>query len=249
LKPSSSTVTPSLTPSAAPVDSNTVSQTTIIASAVGGSVGLIIIVGIIILCIAIRPDEKEKPIEMQKLNTDNVEMMNNPIKKGVDAAPPATKKGGIFSWLTSSEPEYPTDLNTGLRSAPRPSEITLKQSKTVNLSSRNQSSAPVSPTQAKVEAKKTLNSDDGLLVPSTAANRPLADLSAEEVLKVLSGLSLTRFQDSFRENGINGSIMSQFTTVDELKDCGLPMSGPVARAFLKEIAKFRANGVPSSLLR
>jgi hypothetical protein len=77
----------------------------------------------------------------------------------------------------------------------------------------------------------------------------LADLSVADVSKVLSSLQMSDYSNDFLSLGINGRILVEIETIDDLTACGLKIPKPVARAFVKAMDEYRVKGVPKSMLK
>jgi len=76
----------------------------------------------------------------------------------------------------------------------------------------------------------------------------LRDCSIEDVKAILNSLGLSKYLPQFVENGINGSVLVEINSADDLKECGIAMPGPILRSFFNTIKEYKRNGVPQSVL-
>jgi hypothetical protein len=80
--------------------------------------------------------------------------------------------------------------------------------------------------------------------PSKPKNLKLVDCKVEQILKILDRLNLSKYKSLFVENNIDGRILNEIATVEDLQSCGIAMPPPVMRALLREITDFQKKGVP-----
>ncbi len=79
---------------------------------------------------------------------------------------------------------------------------------------------------------------------STNTNtRPLSDLSVVDVGSLLDRLDMGEFKDIFVRNKIDGKSLVRCSTVDEVKEMGIPITVK-AKLLFEKIREFQVNGVP-----
>jgi hypothetical protein len=110
----------------------------------------------------------------------------------------------------------------------------------------DKSSTTVDPTTAKKkEAGKASNI---MSLSFDGPTMPFDSLSTEEVCKLLSKIGIGKYTSQFIETHVNGSILCEITSPEDLKDCSIYLPGPVARSLLSSIKDFKEKGVPINLL-
>ena len=75
-------------------------------------------------------------------------------------------------------------------------------------------------------------------------NLKLVDCTVQHIQTVLERLNLSKYRSLFVENNIDGRILSEITSIEDLQSCGIAMPPPVMRALLKEIIDYQKKGVP-----
>ena len=78
--------------------------------------------------------------------------------------------------------------------------------------------------------------------------RQLAELTVEEVGKVLISLEMHDYKDQFASLGINGRVLAEIEAAEDLAVCDLKIPKPIARAFVKSIDELRLKGVSKAIL-
>ena len=78
--------------------------------------------------------------------------------------------------------------------------------------------------------------------------QPLSELTVQEVSKLLSKIDMESFVDNFRAFGINGQVLVEIESLEDLRECEIPMPAAVARAFVDYLAELRADGVDKSFI-
>ena len=73
--------------------------------------------------------------------------------------------------------------------------------------------------------------------------RPLSDLSVVDVGSLLDRLDMGEFKDLFVRNKIDGKSLVRCSTVDEVKEMGIPITVK-AKLLFEKIREFQVNGVP-----
>jgi hypothetical protein len=94
--------------------------------------------------------------------------------------------------------------------------------------------------------KMTLNESATKKKPysSKPKNLKLVDCKVEQILIILDRLNLSKYKSLFVENNIDGRILNEVATLEDLQSCGIAMPPPVMRALLREITDFQNKGVP-----
>ena len=77
----------------------------------------------------------------------------------------------------------------------------------------------------------------------------LADLTVPETSLLLSAISMPTFVSIFAEYGINGRVLVEIESAEDIDACGVKMPRPVAKAFVRQLDDFRAKGVPRTMLK
>jgi len=99
----------------------------------------------------------------------------------------------------------------------------------------------------------SINSNKMTLNECTSKKRPytskpkdlkLVDCKVEQILIILDRLNLSKYKSLFVENNIDGRILNEIATIEDLQSCGIAMPPPVMRALLREIIDFQKKGVP-----
>ena len=80
-------------------------------------------------------------------------------------------------------------------------------------------------------------------MPNNANTRPLSELSDVDVGTLLDRLDLGEFKDLFVRNKIDGKSLVRCSTVDEVKEMGIPITVK-AKLLFEKIREFQVNGVP-----
>ena len=80
-------------------------------------------------------------------------------------------------------------------------------------------------------------------MPTSTNTRPLSDLSAVDVGSLLDRLDMGEFKDIFVRNEIDGKSLVRCSTVDEVKEMGIPITVK-AKLLFEKIREFQVNGVP-----
>lgn len=81
------------------------------------------------------------------------------------------------------------------------------------------------------------------LSSTESTSKPLGSLDTNDLTRWLTSLNYGKYATSFVENGIVGAVLCEVDTTADLNDCGVTMPAPIARAFLKELAKAKVDGV------
>ena len=94
-----------------------------------------------------------------------------------------------------------------------------------------------------------INSDKGLYGDrfNSRLTVPVEGLSMHDTGILLHFLGMSKYVDQFFSNGINGAILSELKSIDDMDSCSLTVPKPVAKAFLKQLGQFRQEGVPKSI--
>jgi Ca2+/Na+ antiporter len=111
-------------------------------------------------------------------------------------------------------------------------------------------STNVDPTTAK--RKETIvrgKSDNVMSLSFDGSTKPFDSLTTDELCKLLNKIGyIGMYTSQFIENGVNGSMLCEVTSPEDLKDCSIYLPGPVARSLLSSIQGFKEKGVPVSFL-
>jgi hypothetical protein len=75
------------------------------------------------------------------------------------------------------------------------------------------------------------------------AESPFSDLSVVDVGSLLDRLDMGEFKDLFVRNKIDGKSLVHCSTVDEVKEMGIPITVK-AKLLFEKIREFQVNGVP-----
>jgi len=110
----------------------------------------------------------------------------------------------------------------------------------------DKSSIAVDPTTAK--KKEAGKASNVMSLSFDGPTLPFDSLTTDEVCKLLNKIGMGKYTSLFIENGVNGSILCEITSPEDLKDCSIYMPGPVARSLLSSIKDFKEKGVPVDLL-
>ena len=73
--------------------------------------------------------------------------------------------------------------------------------------------------------------------------KPLSELSVHEVGIVLEALKLGKYKETLLKNEIDGKSLVRCSTVDEVKEMGIPITVK-AKLLFEKIREFQVNGVP-----
>ena len=88
---------------------------------------------------------------------------------------------------------------------------------------------------------KPLSSD--YKMPTNANTRPLSELRVVDVGTLLDCLDIGEFKDLFEKNKIDGKSLMRCSTLDEVKEMGIPITVK-AKLLFEQIREFQANGFP-----
>ena len=80
-------------------------------------------------------------------------------------------------------------------------------------------------------------------MPANTNTRPLSDLSAVDVGFLLDRLDISEFKAILVRNKIDGKSLVRCSTVDEVKEMGIPITVK-AKLLFEKIREFQVNGVP-----
>ena len=80
-------------------------------------------------------------------------------------------------------------------------------------------------------------------MPANTNTRPLSDLSVVDVGSLLDRLDISEFKAVFVRNKIDGKSLVRCSTVDEVKEMGIPITVK-AKLLFEKIREFQVNGVP-----
>ncbi len=80
-------------------------------------------------------------------------------------------------------------------------------------------------------------------MPTNTNTRPLSDLSVVDVGSLLDRLDISEFKAIFVRNKIDGKSLVRCSTVDEVKEMGIPITVK-AKLLFEKIREFQVNGVP-----
>ena len=80
-------------------------------------------------------------------------------------------------------------------------------------------------------------------MPANTNTRPLSDLSVVDVGSLLDRLDISEFKAIFVRNKIDGKSLVRCSTVDEVKEMGIPITVK-AKLLFEKIREFQVNGVP-----
>ena len=80
-------------------------------------------------------------------------------------------------------------------------------------------------------------------MPNNANTRPLSELSDVDVGTLLDRLDLGEFKDLFVRNKIDGKSLVRCSTLDEVKEMGIPITVK-AKLLFEKIREFQVYGVP-----
>ena len=80
-------------------------------------------------------------------------------------------------------------------------------------------------------------------MPANTKSRPLSDLSVVDVGSLLDRLDISEFKAVFVRNKIDGKSLVRCSTVDEVKEMGIPITVK-AKLLFEKIREFQVNGVP-----
>ena len=73
--------------------------------------------------------------------------------------------------------------------------------------------------------------------------KPLSELSVHQVGIVLEALKLGKYKEALISNEIDGKSLVRCSTVDEVKEMGIPITVK-AKLLFEKIREFQVNGVP-----
>ena len=88
---------------------------------------------------------------------------------------------------------------------------------------------------------KPLSTDNKM--PTNTNTRPLSDLSVVDVGSLLDRLDISEFKAILVRNKIDGKSLVRCSTVDEVKEMGIPITVK-AKLLFEKIREFQVNGVP-----
>ena len=88
---------------------------------------------------------------------------------------------------------------------------------------------------------KCLSTDNKM--PVNTNTRPLSDLSVVDVGSLLDRLDISEFKAILVRNKIDGKSLVRCSTVDEVKEMGIPITVK-AKLLFEKIREFQVNGVP-----
>ena len=80
-------------------------------------------------------------------------------------------------------------------------------------------------------------------MPANTNTRPLSDLSVVDVGSLLDRLDIGEFKAILVRNKIDGKSLVRCSTVDEVKEMGIPITVK-AKLLFEKIREFQVNGVP-----
>ena len=80
-------------------------------------------------------------------------------------------------------------------------------------------------------------------MPANTKSRPLSDLSVVDVGSLLDRLDISEFKAVLVRNKIDGKSLVRCSTVDEVKEMGIPITVK-AKLLFEKIREFQVNGVP-----
>ena len=80
-------------------------------------------------------------------------------------------------------------------------------------------------------------------MPANTNTRPLSDLSVVDVGSLLDRLDISEFKAILVRNKIDGKSLVRCSTVDEVKEMGIPITVK-AKLLFEKIREFQVNGVP-----
>ena len=80
-------------------------------------------------------------------------------------------------------------------------------------------------------------------MPANTNTRPLSDLSVVDVGSLLDRLDISEFKAILVRNKIDGRSLVRCSTVDEVKEMGIPITVK-AKLLFEKIREFQVNGVP-----
>ena len=80
-------------------------------------------------------------------------------------------------------------------------------------------------------------------MPVNTNTRPLSDLSVVDVGSLLDRLDISEFKAILVRNKIDGKSLVRCSTVDEVKEMGIPITVK-AKLLFEKIREFQVNGVP-----
>jgi len=80
-------------------------------------------------------------------------------------------------------------------------------------------------------------------MPTNTNTRPLSELSVVDVGTLLDCLDIGEFKDLFENNKIDGKSLMRCSTLDEVKEMGIPITVK-AKLLFEKIREFQANGFP-----
>ena len=80
-------------------------------------------------------------------------------------------------------------------------------------------------------------------MPTNINTRPLSDLSVVDVGSLLDRLDISEFKAILVRNKIDGKSLVRCSTVDEVKEMGIPITVK-AKLLFEKIREFQVNGVP-----
>jgi hypothetical protein len=80
-------------------------------------------------------------------------------------------------------------------------------------------------------------------MPVNTKSRPLSELSVVDVGFLLDRVDLSEFKAVFVRNKIDGKSLVRCSTVDEVKEMGIPITVK-AKLLFEKIREFQVNGVP-----
>ena len=88
---------------------------------------------------------------------------------------------------------------------------------------------------------KPLSTDNKM--PAITNTRPLSELSVVDVGSLLDRLDISEFKAILVRNKIDGKSLVRCSTVDEVKEMGIPITVK-AKLLFEKIREFQVNGVP-----
>ena len=93
------------------------------------------------------------------------------------------------------------------------------------------------------------NVDDEDVQAPPPQTKPLTKLSIDEVTCLLKSLNLSKYCAAFKENEVDGDVLIEFESVEEVIGLGISETEkPFAKKLLKKINEFKDSGVPLKML-
>lgn len=174
------------------------------------------------------------------LDANDVRASINPF---AHAAGDSNTQQSFFSSVLSSVSHFTGATGTSMFSSSVPGALSIARPSTSIRQPVARSPKPV----AKSNSAKRLALNEAAAkskVPPKPKNRKLTDCNVEQIQVILDRLNLSKYVSMFIENNIDGRILNEIETIDDLKSCGVSMPIPVMRAFLREIGDYQKKGVP-----